>query len=290
MFFPGKMRSRIRITKILYLLLISLLILISCKESEEESADLVNNKQWKFVREIKIDNISPTGLQTVGGYLWISDAKNNRVIKTDLDGSIVKEYPDIKRPMHLSIYNSTVYVPEYLTDKIKIINGDEIEEYPLKEKPDAPAGVFVNDSLIAVVDFFNHKIILQDENEVMIIGKEGHKKGELYYPTDVEIANDKLYVADAYNNRVQVFDYKGKVLRVIGDKDKINVATGIEVTDGNIFATDFEGNRILIYNLNGKLIHIINEHLNKPTDIDVIGDKLFVSNYGSGSVAIFYYR
>jgi len=122
-------------TKILYLpLLIVLLILISCKDSGEESADLVNNKQWKFVREIKIDNISPTGLQTGGEYLWISDAKNNRVIKTDLDGSIVKVYPDIKRPMHLSIYNSTVYVPEYLTDKLKIINGDEIEEYPLKEK------------------------------------------------------------------------------------------------------------------------------------------------------------
>ena len=277
-------------TKILYLLLIGLPILISCKESGEQSADLVNNKQWKFVREIKIDNISPTGLQTDGEYLWISDVKNNRVIKTDLDGNIVKEYPDINRPMHLSIYNSTVYVPEYLTDKLKIINGDEIEEYPLKEKPDAPAGVFVNDSLIAVVDFYNHRIILQDENEVMIIGKEGHKKGELYYPTDVALVNDKIFVADAYNNRVQVFDYNGNLLKVIGEKDKINVATGIEVTDANIFVTDFEGNRILIYDLNGKLIYIINEHLNKPTDIDVIGEKLFVSNYGNGSVAIFYYR
>ncbi|MCH7964252.1 MAG: NHL repeat-containing protein [Bacteroidetes bacterium] len=273
-------------TKILYLLLISLPILISCKESGEESADLVNNKQWKFVREIKIDNISPTGLQTDGEYLWISDAKNNRVIKTDLDGSIVKEYPDIKRPMHLSIYNSKVYVPEYLTDKIKIINGDEIEEYPLKEKPDAPAGVFVNDSLIAVVDFYNHRIILQNENEVMIIGKEGHKKGELYYPTDVALVNDKIYVADAYNNRVQVFDYNGNVLKVIGAKDKINVATGIEVTDDNIFVTDFEGDRILIYDLYGKLIHIINEHLNKPTEISVSNNTMYVSNYAGSSISV----
>ena len=71
---------------------------------------------------------------------------------------------------------------------------------------------------------------------------------------------------------------------------KLTIATGIEVTDTNIFVTDFEWNRILIYDLNGKLIHIIDEHLNKPTDIDMIGEKLFVSNYGSGSVAIFYYR
>jgi len=277
-------------TKILYLLLIGLPILISCKESGEESADLVKNKQWKFVREIKIDNISPTGLQTDGEYFWISDPKNNRVIKTDLDGSIVKEYPDIKRPMHLSIYKSTVYVPEYLTDKIKIINGDEIEEYPLKEKPDAPASVFVNDSLIAVVDFYNHRIILQSKDKVTIVSKEGHKKGELYYPTDIAIVYDKIYVADAYNNRVQIFDYEGNSLNIIGNKDKINVATGIEVTDDNIFVTDFEGDRILIYDLEGKLIHIINEHLNKPTEISVSNNKMYVSNYGSGSVAIYYYR
>ena len=98
-------------TRFFYLLLIGLLILISCKESEEESADSVNSKQWEFVREIQIDNISPTGLQTDGEYLWISDSKNNRVVKTDLDGEIVKEFQGIKRPMHLSLYNSTFYVP-----------------------------------------------------------------------------------------------------------------------------------------------------------------------------------
>ena len=269
-----------------YLGLIGLLILISCKESEEESAESDNNKKWKFVREIKIENMSPTGLQLDGEYLWLSDAKNNRVIKTDLDGSIVKEYPDIKRPMHLSIYNSTVYVPEYLTDKIKIINEDEIKEYPLKEIPDAPAGVFVNDSLMAVADFYNHRIILQGREHITLIGKEGHKKGELYYPTDVAIANDKIYVADAYNNRVQIFDYEGNSLQIIGDKDKINVATGIEVTDNNIFVTDFEGSRILIYNLEGNLIKTLKDNFSKPTDIAYSNSAIFISNYGDNTVSV----
>ncbi len=277
-------------TKVFYLLLIGLPILISCKESEEESADSVNNKQWEFIREIKINDISPTGLQTEGEYLWISDAKNNRVIKTDLDGSIVKEYPDIKRPMHLSLYNSKIYVPEFLIDKIKIISNDDINEYPLMEKPDAPSGVSVNDTSIAIADFYNHRIILQGKDDIILIGKEGHNEGELYYPTDAALVNNKIYVADAYNNRVQVFDYDGNSLQIIGDRDKINVATGIEVTDNNIFVTDFEGNRILIYDLNGKLIYIINEHLNNPTEISVSKNKMYVSNYGSGSVAIFYYR
>ena len=266
--------------RITFLLFIGLLFFTGCKNK-------TIGVEWKFVKQIKLDNISPIGLQADGKYLWISDAKNNRVIKTDLDGSIVKEYPDFNRPMHLSLYNSTVYVPEYLTDKIKIINGTEIAEYPLKEKPDSPAGVFVNDSLIAVVDFYNHRIILQVKDHVTLIGNEGHKQGELYYPTDVALVNDKIYVADAYNNRVQVFDYNGNALKVIGDKDKINVATGIEVTDNNIFITDFEGNRILIYDLNSKLIYIINKHLNKPTDISISENKMYVSNYAGSSISVF---
>ncbi len=274
-------------TKVFYLLLIGLPILISCKESGEKSADLVNNKQWKFVREIKIDNISPTGLQTDGEYLWISDAKNNRVIKTDLDGSIVNEYPDIKRPMHLSLYNSKIYVPEFLIDKIKIISNDDINEYLLMEKPDAPAGVSVNDTSIAIADFYNHRIILQGKDDIILIGKEGHNEGGLYYPTDAALVNNKIYVADAYNNRVQVFDYDGNSLQIIGDRDKINVATGIEVTEDNIFVTDFEGNRILIYDLDGKLIHIINEHLNKPTEISVSNNTMYVSNFVGSSISVF---
>ncbi len=270
---------------VLSLLLIGLFILVSCKNSGDDSKQTV--KEWRFQKEIKFDDIAPTGLQTDGEHLWISDAKNNRVIKSDLSGNVLNIYAGIKRPMHLSVYNSKVYVPEYLTDKIKIINGDEIEEFPLKEKPDAPAGVFVNDSLIAIADFYNHRIILQRGNNVLFIGKEGHKKGELYYPTDVSIANNKIYVADAYNNRVQVFDINGNSLKVIGDKDKINVATGIEVTGNNIFVTDFEGSRILIYKLNGELLQIITVHLNKPTDISVYKNVMYVTNFNGSSISIF---
>lgn len=266
--------------RITFLLFIGLLFFTGCKNK-------TIGVEWKFVKQIKLDNISPIGLQADGKYLWISDAKNNRVIKTDLDGSIVKKYPDIKRPMHLSLYNSKIFVPEYLTDNIITITEGKIETLQLNEKPNAPSGISVNDSVMAVADFYNHRIILIKKGNIKIIGKEGHKKGELYYPTDVALVNDKIYVADAYNNRVQVFDYNGNALKVIGDKDKINVATGIEVTDNNIFITDFEGNRILIYDLNSKLIYIINKHLNKPTDISISENKMYVSNYAGSSISVF---
>lgn len=273
--------------KLFYLLFIGLFIFVSCKDSNEESTELKIKPEWKFVRTIKLDDVTPTGLKADGNSLWISDVKNNRVIKTDLSGKIIEEYSDIKRPMHLSLYNSKVFVPEYLSDKIIVISNNYTEEYPLKEKPDAPAGVFVNDSLTTVADFYNHRIILQKKDEIIILGKEGHKKGELFYPTDVTIKNNKVYVADAYNNRVQVFDYKGNSLKVIGAADKIKVATGIEVTEKNIFVTDFEGNRILIFSLDGDLMKILKDNFNQPTDVTYDDNTIFISNYGDNSVSIF---
>lgn len=122
-----------------------------------------------------------------------------------------------------------------------------------------------------------------------IISKEGHKDGELYYPTDVEIRNEMVYVADAYNNnnRVQVFDFKGNFIKMIDNKDHINVATGIKVTYKYIVIADFEGNRILIYNNLGELLQILADHLDKPTDIEIVGNKMYITNYRGKSISVF---
>ena len=39
--------------------------------------------------------------------------------------------------------------------------------------------------------------------------KKGNELGELNYPTDIQILKDKIVVADAYNNRIQIFDKQG---------------------------------------------------------------------------------
>ena len=109
----------------------------------------------------------------------------------------------------------------------------------------------------------------------------------MYYPTDVAIYKGKLFVADAYNNRVQVFDLKGNSLQIIGAKDGIRVATGIGIAHGQIFVTDFEGNRILIYDLRGRLQQVLDKDFIQPTDIAVAGSKLYVVNYGKNSLSVF---
>jgi DNA-binding beta-propeller fold protein YncE len=97
--------------------------------------------------------------------------------------------------------------------------------------------------------------------------RSSFQKGELYYPIDVKIKEGKIYVADAYNNRVQVFDINGKILKVIGIEDGFNVASGIAFTKEDFAVTDQENSRVLIYNLNGELQQILSDNINYPTSV-----------------------
>ena len=59
----------------------------------------------------------------------------------------------------------------------------------------------------------------------------------------------------------------------------------LTVANEQLFVSDFEGNRILIYNIKGELLQIISsEALNKPIDIEVIGDIMWVVNHGDGAL------
>lgn len=258
-------------------ILFGIALLFSCSNAEK----------WVFQKEISLNDISPIGLIATDQHLWLSDVANNRIIKTDLKGKVVESYSGFERPMHIALHQSKIYVPEYTSDTLKVLANGKTRFLSLGEKPDAPASVAVSEKGIAVADFYNGRVLFQTNGKTIIIGKEGHGPGELYYPTDVEIYDGKIYVADAYNNRAQVFDLGGNSLLTIGESDGIQVATGIHLMDQHIFITDFEGNRILRYDLYGNLKQVLHNKLNKPTDVYIHLDKMFVSNYGSNSFLIF---
>ncbi|KAI8482574.1 hypothetical protein Bbelb_397220 [Branchiostoma belcheri] len=47
---------------------------------------------------------------------------------------------------------------------------------------------------------------VNSNNPVLSFGQEGSQQGQFNRPTDVAVSGDRLYVADAWNQRVQVFD------------------------------------------------------------------------------------
>jgi len=265
---------------------LGMLLFFGC-ENQSNTKKSTPIKQWQFVKEIPLKDIAPIGIAAQGNFLWLSDVANNRVVKINLEGKIISQFTGFERPMHIAIQGDKIYIPTYTTDSVKILENGNISNYIIHQQPDAVSGVAVNGNTVAITDFYNNRIILQQGDKTSIIGKKGHGDGELYYPTDVAIYNKLIYVADAYNNRVQVFNFNGKYVKMIAWNEHINVASGLKVTANQIIVTDFEGNRVLIYNHKGNLLQILSTQFNHPTDVEVVDNKMYVVNYKGKNISLY---
>jgi len=79
-------------------------------------------------------------------------------------------------------------------------------------------------------------------------GSKGKKKGEFEYITSMLAAGDRLYIADAGNRRVAIFDLNGKFIKEFGQKDTAKGIKGFVIPgphmdlalagDGNLWVAD----------------------------------------------------
>ena len=265
--------------------LISLLLFVNSCTQQEKKKD--HELLWKYEKTIKIEGVNPIGIVAVKDGFWISDGDHNRMVLIKPDGSILKEINGFDRPMHIDIKDDLLYVPEYGNDRISIVNSVKKENLSLQDSLDAPAGIAVFNEEKAIVDFYNHRILYTNGSEWISFGKEGKANGYFYFPTDVQITRNEIFIADAYNNRIQVFDKKGNFLRAIGSDQKMNAATGMYVSEEELIVTDFENNRILIFNLEGAVKQIINQDVHKPIDAVIANEKLYVNNFREQSISVF---
>jgi DNA-binding beta-propeller fold protein YncE len=249
----------------------------------------VQNKEvsWQPLNTIQLDSVNPIGLAFTDEGLWLSDGDRNRLVLIDEDGHIFRTVDSLDRPMHIASHENVLYVPMYGNDIIARIAKKAVLTMPLADSLDAPAGISAYGQERAIADFYNHRILYSaDGQNYVAIGKEGKADGEFYYPTDVQITGDRIWVADAYNNRVQVFDKNGIFEKSIGAAQNINAATGIYVSETELFITDFENNRVLVFDHDGNLKQLIEEGVEKPTDILEYEGILYIANYKSGELLL----
>ena len=245
-------------------------------------------KAWSYHRTIELEGIRPIGLADDADGLWISDGDHKRVVRIDPEGTITETIDSLERPMHIAATGGEILIPLYGNDEILRRSQGQMKALALNDSLDAPAGVWQHEEEIVIADFYNHRILYSPNGtQWQSFGKEGKAKGEFYYPTDVQITDESIWVADAYNNRVQVLDKKGTPVRVIGEAEQINAATGIYVSDTELFVTDFENSRVLIYTHQGELKQELKDSISKPTDMIIRNSELWIGNYGSGSLTVF---
>ncbi len=268
----------------------------------------------------------PTGIAISERQVFVSDARNGRIQVFDLDGKFQRSFgkpgegpEDLGRPMNLTVRGDALYAAEYFNDRLQVFSLDGTSKRIIGKAGagpgefNAPGGAAVgSDGSLYVADFYNHRIqkLTQDGAFIRQWGASAERKPlsdangvSFSYPTDVALAPDgKLYVADGYNDRVQVFNPDGTFFRKWGGPFAANISgpfngwfatvTSIAIgPKGNIFVADFYNDRIQKFDPGGTFLTSFGRRgdgkgeLRFPIAVAVAGDgSVFVADYGNNRI------
>lgn len=260
------------------------LVLGSCAwfpDRREPAYELVTSWGGEGTEPGKFDD--PNGIAVAEGRVYVADSRNHRIQVFTRAGEFVAQWPvpDAGRPMNIEVANDRLYVADYWNDRIRAYDvesgelgrsvghaGDGPGEF------NSPGGVAVGpDGHIFVADFFNQRVqeLEADGTFVRQWGTTGEKgyflAGGFNYPIDVAVAADgTLFVADGFNDRIQVFGPDGTFLRKWGGPFAANlrgsyhgwfrtptsVALGPE--EQTVFVADQENNRVQKFTRGGEFL------------------------------------
>jgi DNA-binding beta-propeller fold protein YncE len=154
------------------------------------------------------------------------------------------------------------------------------------------------DNSIYVVDSGRNRIVkLSPDGQVLASwGSEGSGDGQFIGLSSVAVdpTNNKVYVADPINSRIQVFDSNGKFLtkwsvpewgRPVGFED-----LAIDPDRSRLYASSASMSTILVFDLQGNRLGTVTptppDKLDGPSALALAKDKLFVLNNGSSRVSV----
>ncbi|MCK4717160.1 MAG: hypothetical protein KAT70_00715, partial [Thermoplasmata archaeon] len=165
-----------------------------------------------------------------------------------------------------------------------------------------PTGVGVgNDGKVYVADSMNHRVIVYNDiadhiadaviGEVGVVGSDANHFNS---PNSVTCWNDKIYVADSGNQRIQVFDPLGVYLQTIGatgktGSDNLHFKTpnGVAVgCDGKIYIADRDNHRVVkitnveLQQMPVESVPLLPDDTSPPNEIE----DLTIPNVGTNSV------
>ena len=261
----------------------------------EESFSILMVNAWETLLKAKIVFDNKNDLKSIQSIDTSAKKKNGEPFKrpkykVNRSGNYmtIDIFSAIKKlDLHERLGENIELLVEIRDNAIHFFNESKLFRNSVFLDLDAPAAVSVLGVEKAVADFYNNRILFNDGHVTISFGKEGKGEGEFYYPTDVQLTDSLIWVADAYNNRVQVFDKKGNFLKMIGHDQKMNAATGIFVSQDEVLVTDFENDRVLVFDYDGNLKQELNDSIEKPTDMIIFKEQLNVINYRSGQISIF---
>lgn len=175
------------------------------------------------------------GLRVYNNYIWVADIKTHQIYKIDAKGNLIWSFGE------------------------RGVSGCD------KTHLNRPTDIAVdNDGKIYIADGYgNSRIICIDSKGKYLFewGSFGDKQGQFNHPHNLIIVDQKVFVADRDNNRIQVFSLTGEFIaewkqsgKVFGldvYKNRLYMSIVSDISN-SIVITDLSGNKLAEFGETGK--------------------------------------
>jgi len=194
--------------------------------SDSEAATVFKFENGKVKPLITENLLRPTGIAALNdrNAIYVVDTGDHYLKIFDYEGKLVRKTGGQAEGLSgfnfptfaLATSHNEVLVNDALNYKIKRFDYDGNLEFSFGEEGNGPGafsrpkGLAVDDeNHIYVVDniFDNIQVFDQEGRLLLVIGSGGQKPGQFWSPAGIDIVDNYIYIADTFNNRVQILRY-----------------------------------------------------------------------------------
>lgn len=215
----------------------------------------------------------PVAVATHGDFVYVADFLTDRISKLRSNGNLIIQWGrhgkgegEFDAPSGIAADpRGDVYVSDFYNHRIQKFspNGKFLGQWGRDGRRSGrlhyPTDVAVNDrGEVFVADAYNHRVQKFTGDGRYLAkwggigyGLSGKRPGWFRLAKAVAVDRDgHIYVADAFNHRVQKFTGRGELLAVWGSLgsgvNQVHYAAGVAVDpEGNLYVSDFFNNRVL---------------------------------------------
>jgi DNA-binding beta-propeller fold protein YncE len=240
--------------------------------------------------------------------IYVADLGNARVQKFSPEGNFLVSFGipgtgdgEFRAPNGITIDSTgNIYVTDAYNHRLYKFKADGTFE----KQWNGPTPGFYGPRDVAIGPQKQLYVIDQGRNRVVRLdpegenfaewGQKGTNESEFSDPTGLDVAGDRVYVADAGNSRVQVFDLDGKFIRqwAVPEWGKSlghfpDVA--FDAQTNRLYATSALTNDVLVFDSDGNTLESLKPAaLDNPSSLvladTVNGKRLFILNTNGGHV------
>lgn len=206
------------------------------------------------------------------GAVWVFDEGNKKVTFLGTSGQ-----GRLAQPIGIAIDNrGIVFVSDVRLQRVFGYDQEGNLAVAIGKKGELanPSGLAIDGSSgrLYLADPRSHKIRVYNSSDGKFLfefGKRGDQDGEFNFPTNLFVRDDRLYITDTGNFRIQIFDLEGNFLKKFGtagdSPGQLARPKGVAVdSEGHIYVVDSAFDNFQIFDDEGRLYLFVGAAGHRP--------------------------